>query len=77
MRKLYQATNTSLVWDFKALFLVNLIEDDQFIIKDINLAEYTYEPDTWSLKRKSTCRKPKHVIGELVEILNKLVVLNK
>jgi len=43
------------------------------ITKDINFIEYAYEPNTGSLKEKSTQRNSKSKIDSLVEISVELI----
>ena len=66
--KLYHIIGTPTVENFNALLRMNANQNCPVMVKDVKIAERIFGPDMSSLKGKSTRRKPKPVIKDLVEI---------
>ena len=76
-RKAYQAIGTPTTQDFKAMIRMNLIKNNRVTTKDVILAEKAFGPDVGELKGKTTRRKPRVAIDNVVEIPPELLSINE
>jgi hypothetical protein len=67
-QELYHALGTPSIKDFKAIIMMNAIDNNSVTTEDINLAEKIFGPDIGSLKGNTTRTKPLHVANDYIEI---------
>jgi hypothetical protein len=72
-REIYEAMDTPMVDDLKAMIRINLIKNNVVTTDDVNLATKAYDPDVGAIKGKTTGSKPTPVTSNIMEIPDELL----
>ena len=72
-RKVYQALETNIVQDFKAILRIDLIRDSRITTEEVNLAEKVFGSDVGNIDEKTVRDRPTLVVRNVVEIPSKLL----